>query len=176
MYPDPTGAGAAARLFLALWPHDEVRQAHVDSTREWRWPSGARLTRPERLHVTLHFIGSVAASRLDELKAHLEVPFEPFEFELSQPDVWRAGIAVLCPRGIPREFAVLHERLAAALRSLDLPVEERPYRPHVTLARKAFGAKPPASIAPIRWQASQGYVLVRTLPGGRGYESVAGFA
>lgn len=177
MYRDATKAGApAARLFLALWPPVSVREALEQAARQWAWPAGARLTRPERLHATLHFIGSVPGARLDELRSRLAVPFEPFSFEVSRPQVWRGGIAVLEALQPPPAMVALHSRLAARLGELGLPVEDRPYRAHVTLARKAGGASPPAAIAPITWHANEGYRLVRTLPGGGGYEPLAGFS
>ena len=166
---------AEARLFLALWPPAEVRDAFVQAVRDWPWPAGARMTRPERLHATLHFIGGVPLARLDEARRGLSVPFEPFEWEWVRPEVWRGGIAVLCPAQVPAPLVRLHEALAARLRELRLPVEERPYRPHVTLARKAQGLKAPASVPAVRWRAAHGYHLVRTLPAGQGYESLARF-
>jgi len=52
------------RLFLALWPPPPVLSALVDVADRWQWNEQARRTRPERLHVTLHFIGNVATERL----------------------------------------------------------------------------------------------------------------
>jgi 2'-5' RNA ligase len=45
----------------------------------------------------------------------------------------------------------LHAELAQALRTLDLPVERRGFRPHVTLARHAAGASPPPDPMPVQW-------------------------
>ena len=141
----------------------------------WDWPASARRTRPERLHVTLHFIGNVPAARVPELREALQVAWGPRELVLDRPAVWPGGIAVLEAQRVPREWAALHSGLAEALRALDLPVESRPWRPHVTLARKAFGAHPPVQAQPVRWSGAPGYVLVQSLPGGRGYETVASF-
>ncbi|MBC5764183.1 RNA 2',3'-cyclic phosphodiesterase [Ramlibacter albus] len=176
MYRDTQPPGAdELRIFLGLWPTAAVLAQLEEARSQWSWPAGTSRTRAERLHVTLHFIGGVPASRLDELRSHLAVPFEPFTLELSQPQVWRGGIAVLAAPEVPPGLALLHSRLAERLRSLELPVEQRPYRPHATFARKAFGAKLPPSPTKVDWPAREGYRLVRTLPGGRGYEPLAGF-
>jgi 2'-5' RNA ligase len=146
--------------------------AHADA---WDWPASARRTRPERLHITLHFIGNVAADRLPELRQGLQVQWDPGELVLDRPTVWPGGIAVLEAQRVPPELQALHAALGDALLVLDLPVESRPWRPHVTLARKAFGAHPPMSAEPVQWRAARVYVLVQSLPGGRGYEPMESF-
>lgn len=165
---------ARERLFIAVWPDSTTREAVVAHARQWRWPQAARLTPPERLHITLHFIGDVAAERVDELAAALDVGFEPFDLHLTRPELWKGGIAVLCADGVPPALQALHLRLAARLRELALPVEDRPPRVHATLARKAQGAAVPPGAA-IPWPAHRGYALVRTLPGGAGYRTVRTF-
>ena len=70
----------------------------------------------------------------------------------------------------------LHSGLGKALRQLQLPVDDRPYRPHVTLARRSRGAVRPSAQAELRWHVSGGYVLARSLPGGTGYEILHRFS
>jgi 2'-5' RNA ligase len=162
------------RLFLALWPAPEFLPELVLHADHWSWPEKARRTRPERLHVTLHFLGNVAAQLLPALRTGLQADWAGCDLWLDRAKVWPGGIAVLEATQVPPALADLHARLGDGLRALGVGVESRPYRPHVTLARKAFGARPPA-FAPLRWQAGPGYALVRTLGGGRGYETVQAF-
>ena len=57
----------------------------------------------------------------------------------------------------------------AALAALGLPPEQRDYRPHVTMARRARHAVVPPESAPLIWQID-GYALVESKPGdGGGY-------
>ena len=64
-----------ARVFLALWPDAAARARLADCRDAWRWPPGARLVGDAKLHLTLHFIGALARSPLDDLQAALaEVP------------------------------------------------------------------------------------------------------
>lgn len=165
-------AAATLRLFLGLWPAADLLVQLQEQAADWHWPASARRTRPERLHVTLHFIGDVPAARLPELQDRLAVAWEGCELDLDRPRLWPGGLAVLEASEVPPELTQLHVRLAERLRALGLPVEDRRYRPHVTLARKAFGARPPLAMRPVRWRAGPAYRLVRTLPGGRGYEPV----
>jgi RNA 2',3'-cyclic 3'-phosphodiesterase len=164
------------RLFLALWADDATRATLAAWQHTWQWPPGAKLVAPERLHLTLHFIGNVPAARRAELSTLLRVPFEPVDLAFGAGSVWPGGIAVLQPSATPRALADLHARLAQALRSAALPAEERPYRPHVTLARKAGAAIPPEAGASLRWRADSGYVLVQSLANGGGYDVLERFS
>lgn len=163
------------RLFLGLWPAPEVRDAIAAHADRWDWPAAARRTRPERLHATLHFLGPVSASRLPQLQRALDLPWPGCELQLDQAQVWPGGIAVLEATDVPPPLARLHSQLAQRLELLEIVVDARPYRPHVTLARKALGAQPPAAFDGLRWQAGSRYVLVQSLPGGRGYEPLHAF-
>ena len=166
---------ASARLFLALWPPVALCDAVARHASLWRWPAGARKVPPEHWHITLHFIGSVPLARIAELEPGLAVPFEPFELELGRAEVWPGGIAVLGSTQVPEALYRLHADLGRALRTLALPVETRAFRPHLTLARQAQGAVPAPVAAPLRWRADQGYRLVRSLPGGGGYQALHRF-
>ena len=87
------------------------------------------------------------------------VPFQPFELVLDQPTRWPHGLAVLGAAEVPAPLQVLHDRLGDALRTLGLPVETRPYQPHVTLARRADAVVVPAMLTPVVWRVRR-YVLV----------------
>jgi 2'-5' RNA ligase len=157
--PAPT-----ARLFLALWPGPRLRGTLAACRDRTPWPPGAAPTATDKLHLTLHFIGSVPAARVAEVAAALQVPVRAFALQLDVAECWHGGLAVLRPRVVPPRLQQLHAELAAALRRLTLPVEARAFRPHVTLARRA--AQPLAPAEPLRWRIA-GYVLVESLPDGR---------
>lgn len=134
-----------ARLFLALWPDAPALDAIVAWQSAFDWPAAARPSAREALHVTLHFLGGVARARLPELALALRGPVEPFDIEFDAAAVWHGGIAVLEPTRPPPALAALHARLGEALGALALRADERPWRPHLTLARHAQGARAPAA-------------------------------
>ena len=155
-----------ARLFVALWPDERGRDALAASASEWHFSSGAARVRPERLHLTLHFLGAVDRGRLPELRRALAQVNSPrFTLMLSRPALWPGGIAVLEPVQVPPALAQLHTALARALLRLGLPVETRPFRPHVTLARRAGGAAPLQPGVAVDWPVDA-HVLVESRPGG----------
>ena len=166
---------AAWRLFLGLWPGPEEGAALRENIARWRWPPQARRTAPERLHITLHCIGDVPAARVPLLQRELAMErWAGCTLQLDRAEVWPGGIAVLEARTVPTELVDLHARVAEVLVRLELPVEHRRYRPHVTVARKAQGAKPPAASA-IPWNAPPEYLLLRSLPDGGGYLPLQAF-
>jgi RNA 2',3'-cyclic 3'-phosphodiesterase len=167
--PTPPAPTDPARLFLALWPDAVTCRAIQPWQAALRWPAGARLTPPAHWHLTLHFIGSVPRDRLPELAQGLVRPFTPFDLVLDGFEGWHHGVAVLCPAETPPALSALQISLAEALEALNLPVETRPFRPHLTLARHAAGATlieghtPP----PVHWPARDGYVLAESAGGYR---------
>lgn len=156
---------AQSRLFIALWPDPQVRHVLRAWRDAWDWPRGATPVKNERLHMTLHFLGSVSTARIPELREALAVPFEPFEIEFGQPKLWPHGIAVLEPHAAPGQLVQLHTELGSALRQLGMPVEERAFKPHVTMARRAVKALPPEGGPALTW-AVDGYALMESTAGG----------
>ena len=157
------------RLFVALWPDATVRHALRERRDAWDWPRGASPVHPDKLHVTLHFLGGVPTERLPELRRGLAVPFSPFELSLGVPKLWSHGVAVLEPHTEPPELLQLHANLSDALLALGMQPEARKYRPHVTFARRANGVAVPPEAPPLVWQID-GYALVESRPGnGGGY-------
>ena len=150
------------RLFAALWPDDALREAIVAQRAQWSWPKQAQRVRAERLHLTLHFIGNVASERVDVLQQALRaVDVEALDLALDTAAVWRNGVASLLPQAPPAELLRLHAASGAALAAAGVELERRPYRPHLTLARRAFGAVAPAAPFALPWR-SDAFVLVES--------------
>jgi RNA 2',3'-cyclic 3'-phosphodiesterase len=156
------------RLFLALWPNPEALQGLRAWADTWIWPEGVARIGAQRWHLTLHFIGDVPATRLDEFETGLAVPCPRIELEFGRAQQWSGGLALAVPEAVPPALTDLHGRLGDALVRLGAPVDTRRYKPHVTLARHAEAAVPPAAPLSLRWVAS-GYALVVS---DRGYRTL----
>jgi 2'-5' RNA ligase len=155
--PDPS---ASVRLFLALWPAADQRQAIAAHASAWRWPEEAQRYAPADWHLTLHFIGATPRTRLHALGEGLAVRAEGFVLDWGTAALWPRGLAVLLPMAVPAGLQTLHARLAERLHALGCRIENRPYQPHLTLARHAAAAQPPrAPPAGWRWPV-RSYALV----------------
>lgn len=156
--PRPAGR-PTARLFLALWPDAAARQALRDWQRSARMPTGAAVVAPERWHLTLHFLGAVPADALAALVPRLAVAGARVPVQLGRFAVWPRGIAVLEAEAPAAPLVALQGALGEALTGAGIAVEARPWRPHLTLARRAEGARAPD--ARIAWTAER-YALVQS--------------
>jgi 2'-5' RNA ligase len=156
---DEPMAHESLRLFTALWPSPAVRAALAARRDAIGWPPGAAPIGDGQLHLTLHFIGAFPAARLAELVDALQVPVRPFALRLGPALAWPHGLVVLQPHVVPDALLELHAQGAAALSRLGVTLEPRPYRPHVTLARRAAGARLPDEAPPRAWRVG-GHALV----------------
>lgn len=171
---DGPGSPPPLRLFVALWPPPRVQQALQAWQARWRWPVGAAVVAGERLHVTLHFLGAVPQAQVEPLLDALAAAaahWHSFDLRLDRVECWPHGLWVLGPDSVPDGLRRLHGQIGDALRSTGLPVETRPFRPHVTLARHAAGAAGPPPPADLRWRV-RGFALVQSE---RGYRTLRRF-
>jgi 2'-5' RNA ligase len=76
----------------------------------------------------------------------------------------RAGVAWAGTSSPPPELIALQAKLEARLRGRGFAFEERPFAPHVTLARRTGRALARVPIAPIAWRA-RSFTLVRSEAG-----------
>ncbi len=165
-----------ARLFFAIWPPDDVRDQVAQLAMSLPLQQGARLLVPQNLHLTLAFLGEVdeqTAQTLEQEASSIEA--EEVSFALDNLEKWqKPRIACLVPSEYPAALGALAERLVELARALDINMQDRPYRPHVTLARKVSRAMPEHPVTPIRWKADE-FRLVESISTENGvkYESRA---
>jgi RNA 2',3'-cyclic 3'-phosphodiesterase len=134
------------RLFVALEIPAKVRQelasmiANLREAARQSSRNGPKWVHAENLHLTLKFIGEVADDKAAAICGALaSVPQgEPIELEFRglgffpnerKPRVLWAGI-----EGSPR-LQLLAEDVENALERIGIPREQRPFYPHLTLAR-----------------------------------------
>jgi 2'-5' RNA ligase len=155
------------RLFYALWPEQHTRE-QISSVAEAIAMPDIRLLKPSNLHTTLVFVGSVERSNLVALE-QIGDAVSAAAFELTYDAVahWqKPKIYCLTCSHVPDAAYKLVEQLTAAVTQRGIEIEKRPYRPHVTLARKA---KLPLTMAieAIDWSATE-FVLVESISTAQG--------
>jgi len=147
------------RLFVAVWPPDEVLQELVEMPR----PAidGLRWTKPERLHITLRFLGQCNEA---EVQAALSAARLPTARATLGTRVKRLGRGVLM---VPvRGLDDLAAAVESAISQVGLPPPDHPFTGHLTVAR--FKRKPPPGYRPAVEAsfAVTEIALVRTEPSG----------
>ncbi len=117
-------------------------------------PGAPAWTAVERWHLTLLFLGAVPPATLEPLTERVAgavAAAQPMTLQLigggrfgslRRPQVLWAGVA-----GDVDALTALAGRLARAARSLELPVDDRPFRPHLTLGRWRPGRPADATLA-----------------------------
>ena len=150
-------------MFFALWPDEGVRSALGRLSGEL--VEGGRPTRRDNLHMTLEFLGGIDRARIaDASAAATRLSAPRFRLVLDGVGHWRRSrILWLAPTNPTPPLIALQAGLHAELAAAGLPLEDRPFRPHVTLARRA---KPLAfrPVAPVTWDVRE-LVLAESMPG-----------
>jgi 2'-5' RNA ligase len=165
-----------ARVFFALWPEPAVRERLAAATRIAHGECGGRATAPEKLHLTLIFLGAIDRARLPAVRSIASaIAIPAFELHLTKIGWWRHNRLVWaggdqCPPALQTLVSSLQSGLGREGYALD----ERPYAPHVTLLRNALRGPTKAAIAAVAWPVHD-FALVESVAAGGGvrYEVLA---
>ena len=152
------------RLFFALWPAEPLRTALAPRIRALQPAGVGRPQRPDQWHVTLEFLGSVPASRVAAARdAAAQVRADPSDTRFDAVEFWRRPeVLCLVARLVPPPLADLVAQLRAALAAQGFEPETRPFRAHMTLARKVTNPVSPVVFEPLRWPAAD-FALVESI-------------
>jgi len=162
------------RLFIALWPDEEVRQGLAALP-----VAGGRRVADADLHLTLAFLGEQPEAALPQLRALLRaLPPQSFTLRIDSLDRFikrHEAIAWAGPSAPPEALQTLHAGLMTQLREWGFNgVDDAPFIPHITLARRVprvlEGRLVGAIATPVIWT-PRAPVLVRsqTHPSGSRY-------
>ena len=132
------------RVFVAVGLSGPAREQLIDAVERIRAevPDGIQWANPGGMHLTLKFLGNIAAAGVEPLLKRLEpvgASHRPFELQL-------AGLGMFPNRRAPRVLWVgiggdlevlstLQQATEDAINGLGYPPEQRPFRPHITLGR-----------------------------------------
>ncbi|MBN1613229.1 MAG: RNA 2',3'-cyclic phosphodiesterase [Deltaproteobacteria bacterium] len=132
------------RSFLALDPPGEIRReiGRIQDRLRKLIHGDIRWVKPESIHLTLKFFGDIREGDIANISAvagKAAASAGPFDFALGGagvfPDMKRPRIVWLGMTGETARLAAFQKELERALQEIGFPREERPFRPHLTLAR-----------------------------------------
>jgi len=100
----------------------------------WAWPG--------KMHLTLRFLGSAPDAAIERMSQRLEtIGFSRFDVILEEAALFeRVGVLLVKVQRSPRLLA-LQEMVERAAQEAGFGPEDKPFRPHITLARVRRGAK-----------------------------------
>jgi 2'-5' RNA ligase len=177
------------RVFFALWPDAGLRTALARATHKAVSASGGRPVSTQGLHATLVFLGSVTEPRIPELEAvadRVAAAFSggwslraaPPQLIFDRIEHWQKSQIICATVGAEsREAVVIVDSLAEALKRETIGAgfspDLKPFRAHVTVARKVARTTPMLDMHSVPWSCT-GFALVesRTAAGGAIYSVI----
>ncbi len=133
------------RLFVAVFPPAEVAQRMDEAARglaRGLSPKAVAWTRPEQIHLTLHFLGGVERARVEGIERAVEMVCRGGERHLLQarglgcfPSASRPRILWAGLGGAADVLEGLKRTLDESLARLGCAPEMKPFHPHLTLGR-----------------------------------------
>lgn len=172
---------ARARLFFALPVEPPVRDALGVLAEDVAHRAQGRAAAAANLHMTLAFLGSVARACLplvEEVGARCApslVEAAPLAVTLDRMGSFRgAGVAWIGAAQVPQPLRSLQSALMHALAKGGFVVDQRPWNPHVTLARHCR-LPPVVAVHPALQLPVRALVLYESVSaaGGPRYEALA---
>jgi 2'-5' RNA ligase len=162
-----SNADTLLRLFFALKPEFTEESSIEDAALALSLRPEARLVPRSNYHVTLAFVGEVAASQLAILRKigasqSAGIPM----IKLDAFEYWpKPEVIVAVARSIPDQLQSLWLQLHRELAVHRWALDAKRLRPHVTLARKVSQAPVLPAMSPITWVARE-FCLMRSKLGG----------
>jgi 2'-5' RNA ligase len=162
------------RLFFALVPGAQVRH-RIEQVQLQMGATDARRVPGDNFHITLAFLGQVQNNRQgDLLKAMSQVALPPCELYLECCGWFkRPRVGWIGTRAVPEPVLIFQSNLAETIREHGFELDDRPWKPHITVYRKM--RMPPVKVAfePIRWEfESYSLMVSESRPGGVQYRNI----
>jgi len=165
------------RLFIALYPDKALRQEIAGLQGLGGIMESGRRIPVDNIHTTLFFLGQIdQPSRACIEHAAGDVCGKSFKLVLDRLGYWsRPQILWLAPSQMPHELITLLENMKTRLVKCGVTPDKRPFKLHLTLARKVRKPPPRIKIEPLLWHVKH-YSLMESLPspnGGVNYQELA---
>ena len=126
------------RLFFATFPESEMCCKIASTARAIDLEGAPRYLPPENYHVTILFLGEVSDTEVPSIREIGEAQrIERFSLRFDRWEYWEEARAVVASSpDRPPSLMGLRAALAAGLAQRGVPFDDKPLRPHITVARK----------------------------------------
>ncbi len=141
----PDEGRTSLRVFCAVELPEELRSRVAERARRLRaeFPDvRASWERPEKLHITLKFLGDTEPARVEDLSravSRAASNVEPFELTIEEPGAFpqhgQPRVIWLGIADASGSLALMQRQLETECAAAGFPRESRPFKPHLTLAR-----------------------------------------
>lgn len=178
---EPASEPRSRRLFFALWPDAAMRERLARAVHGALRGCGGRPVPLAQWHLTLAFLGAVPLARVGELTAvapaaarAADVPEAGLALALGRLVAWpQPQVLCVLPLAPPAALGRLAQGLGDSLRAAGFAPDVKPFRAHVTVARKVTRPSEPRDVPVVHWRFER-FALIesRTLPSGAVYSVV----
>lgn len=128
------------RLFIAINFEKSVREKIQEISDELKkYSSQGRFVSQDNLHLTLEFLGEISEKRIVAIQKVMDkLNFKPFDFRLSKIGYFKRPQGNIYWLGIEDNEVLmnLQRTIHKLLGEEGFKLEDRPYKPHITLGRK----------------------------------------
>ncbi|HMK85878.1 MAG TPA: RNA 2',3'-cyclic phosphodiesterase [Steroidobacteraceae bacterium] len=161
--------GELVRAFFAALPDERTRERIASLSEALDLDKGSRRTPLENLHMTVAFVGELAPEQialLRELGAKQRA--QQFVLRLDTYEYWAVPkIVVALASELPAALQALRAGLRDGLARSGLALDPKPFRPHLTLAKKVLQAPELQAMSEVAWRV-RGFQLMRSVQAARG--------
>ncbi|MFQ6095218.1 MAG: RNA 2',3'-cyclic phosphodiesterase [Candidatus Bathyarchaeia archaeon] len=134
------------RSFIAFDIDDEHVLRNIIKAQKMLLETGAdlKLVKPENIHVTMKFLGSIPTTMVDEIHGEMEkITFTQFKIELKGlgafPNLRRIRVIWAGIREGARELRDIYNQLELNLKALGFKADPKGFSPHLTIVRVRTG-------------------------------------
>lgn len=171
-YPDCSDE-TTIRVFFAACPPYRICKQLIHQAEMLQPAYGGHCVKIPNIHLTLAFLGNVPLNRIDVLHKIMQT-LSAQEFDLTFDEIcyWKHHKVIFArPEKSPAELLSLVNLLKTALGITGFRFDNRTYKPHITLIRKANPSAVTRLNKPVHWHVSE-WSLLQSRQTGYGVEYV----
>jgi RNA 2',3'-cyclic 3'-phosphodiesterase len=141
------------RLFFASFPDSDSCRSVSAAVQALKLPAASSYLPPEKYHMTLIFLGEVPDSKVQAVREVGDAQrIACFPLQFDGWEYWKGARAVVASASdLPEPLRTLRANVAAALTQRGVAFDDKPLRPHMTVARKLTQAPVLPQLSEFSW-------------------------